>query len=153
MRAKTLDEAIKHMPGRDIKPPPPKFNFNKIRKCMIDLKKNYGYIVYESDTISTFDNGRDVYWKIGKPDGTGFVGLGYSFPAVRMKTDKWGENPTYEDQTDYYFHNSHSGNINKPSTALNGVWNHSGKNPGPGGWYTFDEEYILKEIQNIKNRK
>lgn len=152
MRAKKINEAIKHMPGMEIIPPPPKYNYKKFRKYFLDLRK-LGYIVKEEESTSNY--GRNIYWKIGSPEGTGFTGVGYKFPNVRKKTVGSFGRIEYEEQGDYFFHNSHSGNINKPSTAPNSVWNFSkmpNGGPGPEGWYTFDDKYVLDVIESLKNK-
>lgn len=70
----------------------------------------------------------NIYFNIGKLEDTHFTTLGYR--------EAEGNKPAY------FFHNGCSGNILNPSKALNGVWNHSGKEPGPGGWYTFPFSYV-----------
>lgn len=51
----------------------------------------------------------------------------------------------------YFFHNSHSGSIAKPSEALGSVWNFKeGKySDKPKGWYTLSTREIEHIIDNI----
>lgn len=145
MRAKKVNEAIKHLTPRDKSEP--RFDYKTIRKILLSLKK-LGYIVQEEDTLATPNRSRHIYWKIGNPEGKNFTGIGYSFPNVSKKEKRYGVEE-YEETGDYFYHNSHSGNINHPNTSIGSVWNHHSEKPGPGGWYTFDDNYIFAEISRL----
>lgn len=111
----------------------PQFDYKKIERKINKLKQ-LGYTVQKQLTGSE-KYGHSIYWKIGIPGYRNHTGIGYHF--------------VHGNETDYFYHNSHSGPINKPDTAPNAVWNTHSKTPGPGGWYTFDDKYILDDIKHL----
>lgn len=128
----------------------PRFDHNKIRQAIMDLEK-MGYIVVEKITPAYTLNGRydsgSIYWRIGKPDNDYHVGIGYCHV-----NDKDTKRP----HQDYYYHNGHSGGVlahtySEPVEEAGSTWNYCSKDkPGPGGWYTFDESYIVDVIDKLK---
>jgi hypothetical protein len=84
------------------------------------------------------------YYKIQKPENANNdIGTGIGYTAFEYKTTK--------PKTDYFYHNSHGSDDNK----LGNVWNRSkdsSGNPGPGGWYTFDQKYIEQVIDNLASQ-
>ena len=89
---------------------------------LVNQLKQLGVIVIDGDT------GRGIYFKIGKLEDTHYTTLGYR--------EAEGNEP------EYFFHNGCGGNILNPSKSLNSVWNHSPKEKGPAGWYTFPFSYV-----------
>jgi hypothetical protein len=102
--------------------------FERVRRKIKNMAKQ-GWEVQETEQRGDQYSGPGVYWEIGDPNGTNFTGIGFRIAKEPNKPN-------------YFYHNSHSGNIFKPNTALNAVWNHHSERPGPGGWYTFDEKYV-----------
>jgi hypothetical protein len=111
----------------------PTFDYKKIERKINKLKK-LGYVVQKKLNGSE-KYGYSLYWKIGMPGYRNHEGIGYHF--------------TFKDDHDYFFHNSHSGPIEKPSTSPGSTWNTHSEKPGPGGWYTFDDKYILNQIDQL----
>jgi len=109
------------------------FDYKKIER-KINKLKHLGYTVQK--TLNGSEKyGYSYYWKIGIPGYRNHEGIGYHF--------------VHGDKPDYFYHNSHSGPIDNPSTQLGNVWNNHSKTPGPGGWYTFDDNYILNELKQL----
>lgn len=116
-----------------------KFDANLIAKKINSLKED-GYKIIEETKFSAPGVISSVYWRIGAPDGKSHTGLGYN--AGTGKND------------DYFYHNSHSGNVDNPSNQTGSTWNHSTNDPAyRHSNYAFNDAYINKEIDNLKTHK
>lgn len=139
MRAKFINEKFQEKSdpvvdmGIGMNKRSPQFDYKKIER-KINKLKHLGYVVQK--TLNGSEKyGYSYYWKIGIPGYRNHEGLGYHFVHI--------------DNSDYFFHNSHSGPIENPSTSLGSTWNVHSEKPGPGGWYTFDDKYILNQIEKL----
>ena len=111
----------------------PQFDYKKIERKINKLKK-LGYVV-KKEFKGNEKYGYSYYWTIGIPEYRNHTGIGYRFVRI--------------DKPDYFFHNSHSGPVENPGKSPGSVWNNNSETPGPGGWYTFDDKYILDVIDSL----
>jgi biotin operon repressor len=115
--------------------------------------KRFNGPAIEKKIQALVDKGYTIRKQNSKPDGSWYykiqepidlntdrgIGIGYS---------AFSYNST-EPNEDYFYHNSHGNDDNK----IGNVWNHSSKgNPGPGGWYTFNQEYIENELNTLSSK-
>lgn len=141
MRAKFINEKFSEKTdpivdmGVGLNKRSPQFDYKKIERKINKLKK-LGYVVQKNLTGSE-KYGYSYYWKIGVPGYRNHEGIGYHF--------------VIGNESDYFYHNTHSGPIDNPSKSPNGTWNNHSKTPGPGGWYTFDDKYILNVIKQLED--
>lgn len=139
MRARFINEKFQEKSdpivdmGVGINKRSPQFDYNKIERKINKLKK-LGYVV-KKELSGSEKYGYSYYWKIGIPGYRNHEGLGYHFVHI--------------DKPDYFFHNSHSGPIGNPGKSPGSIWNVHSEKPGPGGWYTFDDKYILNQIDRL----
>lgn len=114
-----------------------RFNGPEI-ESKINALASKGYIVKKqrSEPDGTW------YYKIQEPKNVGTdIGTGIGYRAEDSKTGA--------PNTDYFYHNSHGSDDNK----LGNVWNHSNSGtPGPGGWYTFDQNYVENIINKLASK-
>lgn len=108
-----------------------KYDSKYVEEQINSLTK-FGYIV---KLIRSNEEG-DYYYKIQHfKNESNDIGMGIGYKA----NSKDG---------DYFYHNSHGRNDADPGN----VWNHSNQGqPGPSGWYTFDQKYVENLIISKRN--